>query len=201
MLVVGLLESWLVPSGAENFQMQEFMGRLELENQVIEGMMGQLCLVHNYNNLLIKQWDPGHGNTGNGWAVWPWSSIKADGLRLQVLHSLMSNIIPLPFETSLSASYADASELAQAMQHLEHHLAHIINIQVTSKCFLLQRSVTILPTVCHGVLFLFFLSFPLDYITNLQMAQPPTHLHFVSFLSFYSFYYGLFVIAQQSSHI
>ena len=69
MLVVGLLESWLVPSGAENFQMQELMGHLELENQVIEGMMGQLCLMRNSNNLLIKQWDPGHGNAGNGWAA------------------------------------------------------------------------------------------------------------------------------------
>ena len=49
--------------------MQELMGRLELENQVIEGMMGQLRLVCNYNNLLIKQWDPGHGNAGNGWAA------------------------------------------------------------------------------------------------------------------------------------
>ena len=55
MLVVGLLESWPVPSGAENFQMQELMGHLELENQVIEGMMGQLSLVLNYNNLLIKR--------------------------------------------------------------------------------------------------------------------------------------------------
>ena len=27
------------------------MGRLDLENQVIEGMMGQLRLVHNYNNM------------------------------------------------------------------------------------------------------------------------------------------------------
>ena len=40
-----------------------------LENQVIEGMMGQLCLVHNYNNLLIKQWDLGHVDAGNGWAA------------------------------------------------------------------------------------------------------------------------------------
>ena len=75
MLVVGLLESWPVPSGAKNFQMQELMGCLELENQVIEGMMGQLRLVHNYNNLLIKQWDPGHRNAGNGWAAvaaWEW---------------------------------------------------------------------------------------------------------------------------------
>ena len=38
---VGLLESWPVPSGAENFQMRELMGHLDLENQVIEGMMGQ----------------------------------------------------------------------------------------------------------------------------------------------------------------
>ena len=69
MLIVGLLESWPVPSGAENFQMQELMGRLELENQVIEGMMGQLRLMCNYNNLLIKRWDPGHENAGNGWAA------------------------------------------------------------------------------------------------------------------------------------
>ena len=45
----------------------------------------------------------------------------------------MSNIIPLPFESALSSSYADASELVQAMQRLEHHLAHVVNIQVTSK--------------------------------------------------------------------
>ena len=38
-------------------RMQELMGCLELENQVIKGMMSQLCLVHNYNNKLIKQWD------------------------------------------------------------------------------------------------------------------------------------------------
>ena len=66
---VGLLESWPVPSGVEQLQMRELMGRLELENQVIKGMMGQLRLVRNYNNLLIKQWDPGHVNTGNGWAA------------------------------------------------------------------------------------------------------------------------------------
>ena len=46
----------------------------------------------------------------------------------------MSNIIPLPFESSLSSSYADASELAQAMQRLERHLAHVVNIRVTSEC-------------------------------------------------------------------
>ena len=45
------------------------MGYLELENQVIEGMMGQSCLVCNYNNLLIKRWDSGNGDAGNGWAV------------------------------------------------------------------------------------------------------------------------------------
>ena len=45
----------------------------------------------------------------------------------------MSNIIPLPFESSLSSSYADALELVQAMQRLERHLAHVVNIQVTSK--------------------------------------------------------------------
>ena len=65
----GLLESWPVPSGAEQLQMRELMGRLELENQVIEGMMGQLRLVRNYDNLLIKRWDPGHVDAGNGWAM------------------------------------------------------------------------------------------------------------------------------------
>ena len=45
----------------------------------------------------------------------------------------MSNIIPLPFESALSSSYADASELAQAMQCLERHLAHVVNIRITSK--------------------------------------------------------------------
>ena len=45
----------------------------------------------------------------------------------------MSNIIPLPFESALSSSYADASELAQAMQRLERHLAHVVNIRITSK--------------------------------------------------------------------
>ena len=54
---------------AENFQTRELMGRLELENQVIEGMMGQLRLVHNYNNLLVNQWDLGHIDVGNGWAA------------------------------------------------------------------------------------------------------------------------------------
>ena len=48
---------------------------------------------------------------------------------------IMLNIIPLPFESSLSASYADVSELAQAMQRLERHLAHVVNIRVTSKWF------------------------------------------------------------------
>ena len=45
------------------------MGHLELENQVIEGMMGQLHLVCNNNNLFIKWWDPGHADAGKGWAV------------------------------------------------------------------------------------------------------------------------------------
>ena len=45
----------------------------------------------------------------------------------------MLNIIPLPFESALSSSYANASELAQAMQRLERHLAHVLNIQVTSE--------------------------------------------------------------------
>ena len=69
------------------------------------------------------------------WAAWPLSSIKVADFHLQALHSSMSNIIPLPFESTHSASYADASELAQAMQHLERHLVHIINIRITSKRF------------------------------------------------------------------
>ena len=51
---IGLLESWPLPSGAEQFQMWKLMDWLALENQVIEGMMGQLRMVHNYNNMLIK---------------------------------------------------------------------------------------------------------------------------------------------------
>ena len=68
-MFIGLLELWPIPLGAEQLQMQEMMGHLELENQVIEGMMGQLRLMHNYNNLLIKWWDPGHVDAGNGWAA------------------------------------------------------------------------------------------------------------------------------------
>ena len=45
------------------------IGILELENQVINGMMSQLSLVCNYNSLLIKWWDPGHIDAGNGWVV------------------------------------------------------------------------------------------------------------------------------------
>ena len=67
------------------------------------------------------------------WVARPWSGIKTVGLRLRVLHSHMSNIIPLPFESTLSSSYADTSELAQAMQHLERHLVHVVDIRVTSK--------------------------------------------------------------------
>ena len=67
--IVGLLESWPLPSGAEQFQMRELMDHLALENQVIEGMMSQLRLVCNYNNMLIKRWDPGHVDAGNGWAA------------------------------------------------------------------------------------------------------------------------------------
>ena len=67
------------------------------------------------------------------WVAGPWSGIKTVSFHLQVLHSNMSNIIPLPFESSLSSSYADASELAQAMQRLERHLVHMVNIRVTSK--------------------------------------------------------------------
>ena len=66
---VGLLESWPLLSGVEQFQMRELMDCLALENQVIEGMMGQLCMVHNFNNMLIRWWDPGHVDTGNRWAV------------------------------------------------------------------------------------------------------------------------------------
>ena len=68
-LLIGLLESWPLLSGAEQFQMQELMDRLALENQVIEGMMGQLHMVHNFNNMLIKRWDPGHVDAGNGWGA------------------------------------------------------------------------------------------------------------------------------------
>ena len=68
-LTVGLLESWPLPSGAEQFQMRELMDRLALENQVIEGMMGQLRMVRNFNNMLIKRWDPGHVDAGNGWGA------------------------------------------------------------------------------------------------------------------------------------
>ena len=68
-LFIGLLESWPLPSGVEQFQMWELMDRLALENQVIEGMMGQLRMVCNFNNMLIKQWDPGHVDAGNGWAA------------------------------------------------------------------------------------------------------------------------------------
>ena len=49
--------------------MRELMDRLVLENQVIEGMMGQLRMVHNFNNMLIKRWDPGHVDAGNRWAA------------------------------------------------------------------------------------------------------------------------------------
>ena len=45
------------------------MGHLDLENQVIKGMMGQLHLMRDYNNMLIKWWDPGHADAGNGWAA------------------------------------------------------------------------------------------------------------------------------------
>ena len=64
----------------------------------------------------------------------------------------MSNIITLPFESTLSVSYADTSELAQAMQHLERHLAHNINIWVTSKCFLYpEHGLTLTDTCCRPV--------------------------------------------------
>ena len=69
MPIVGLLESWPLPSGAEQFQMRELMDCLALENQVIEGMMGQLRMVRNFNNMLIKRWDLGHVDAGNGWGV------------------------------------------------------------------------------------------------------------------------------------
>ena len=67
--VVGLLELWPLPSGAEQFQMRELMDCLALENQVIEGMMGQLRMVHNFNNMLIRWWDLGHVDAGNGWGA------------------------------------------------------------------------------------------------------------------------------------
>ena len=67
--LAGLLESWPLPSGAEQFQMRDLMDRLALENQVIDGMTGQLCMVRNFNNMLIKRWDPGHVDAGNGWGV------------------------------------------------------------------------------------------------------------------------------------
>ena len=68
-LLIGLLELWPLPSGAEQFQMWELMDCLALENQVIEGMMGQLHMVRNFNNMLIRQWDPGHVDAGNGWGA------------------------------------------------------------------------------------------------------------------------------------
>ena len=68
-LIVGLLELWPLPSGAEQFQMRELMDCLALENQVIKGMMGQLRMVCNFNNMLIKWWDPGHVDAGNGWGA------------------------------------------------------------------------------------------------------------------------------------
>ena len=49
--------------------MRELINRLALENQVIEGMLGQLCMVRNFNNMLIRQWDPGHVDARNGWAA------------------------------------------------------------------------------------------------------------------------------------
>ena len=49
------------------------MDHLVLENQVIEGMMGQLRMVCNFNNMLIKWWDPRHVDAGNRWvAVAAW---------------------------------------------------------------------------------------------------------------------------------
>ena len=60
---------WPLPLGAEQFQMRELMDRLALENQVIEGMMGQLRMVRNFNIMLIRRWDPGHVDAGNGWAA------------------------------------------------------------------------------------------------------------------------------------
>ena len=64
----------------------------------------------------------------------------------------MSNIIPLPFEAMLSSSYADASELAQAMQRLECHLVHVINICVTSKFPFSQCSFDVMLTFIVGLL-------------------------------------------------
>ena len=65
---------------------------------------------------------------------------------------IMSNIIPLPFESTLSSSYADASELAQAMQRLERHLAHVINIRVTGRLSFNPCSFDVVLTFLVGLL-------------------------------------------------
>ena len=49
--------------------MWELIDWLALENQVIEGMMGQLCMVCNFNKMLKKWWDPGHVDAGNRWGA------------------------------------------------------------------------------------------------------------------------------------
>ena len=64
---------------------------------------------------------------------------------------------------------------------------------ILEKGVLLQCSVTILPTVCHSALFLSFLSFPFDYITNRgcydarsqYFPQSVTARHFISFFLFH----------------
>ena len=53
------------------------MDCLALENQVIEGMMGQLRMVRNFNNMLIRQWDPGHVDVGNEWGCYDCNTTKA----------------------------------------------------------------------------------------------------------------------------
>ena len=64
----------------------------------------------------------------------------------------MSNIIPLPFKSALSSLYADASELAQAMQRLERHLAHVVNIRITSKRLLVTVfDIILMTTTCRFV--------------------------------------------------
>ena len=73
-------------------------------------------------------------------------------------HSHVLNII-------VRSPHLHPAHAANAPRHVTYHPASN-NIHV----ILLQCSVTILPTVCHSTLFLFFLSFPLDYITDPWMA-------------------------------
>ena len=150
------------------------------------------------------------------WSPWstPWVSIEMStcwplpGPPVPIIMPpmLMLRTVPIMNPDSSESISLDAYVLLhlntfQANYSTKETTCKIMKNMILERRVLLRRSVTKLPTVCHGALFLFFSSFPLDYITNPWMAQPPTHPHFVSFLSFYSFYYGLFVIAQQSSHI